>query len=214
MSSLIPKAVNESREDLSDYLWHFCREDRKPESTIRKILSETKILSSFDFATKANVVCLTEMPLEQVKKQLPVLRENEYTRFSSYGIGFPRELIFGNGGLPVIYQTRQHLKDLAENIRWRHVDLSLTPKRELDYTWQREWRMLGDFDFCEYTEQAIVVVPDEGAFEGEIYDIEMDGDYIDGEAVSFPAYVRHWKSISLDWIKEPITNKMIRTRII
>ena len=94
-----------------------------------------------DETTSEKVVCFTEMPLQEVKSMLPVLRENDYTRFSSYGIGFCKKYVFRKKGLPVIYQPRKFLDELPDSLKWRHVNLFMAEEFGVDFTWQREWRI-------------------------------------------------------------------------
>ena len=60
-------------------------------------------------------------------------------------------------GRPVIYQPDPEFDDLPESHRWRHVQFDLS--REIDFTWEREWRIQADqlsFD----SSIAQVILPD------------------------------------------------------
>lgn len=204
--SPIPSEVATVRSDVSGYLWHFAREDSDPFGAITNILDTKLIKGSKDRDTRCFVTCFTEAPLEQIRRQAPILRKHKYPRFSLYGIGFPKMEIFRADGLPVIYGRREQLKKLPEEFRWRHVDLDLDTKKGIDYSWMREWRIEGDFIFNHLTKDAIVVAPEVGEFEGKIYDIIEDGDFEDGEPVNSPHLEVHWSFISLDWHTLPITD--------
>jgi hypothetical protein len=203
--------VKRSRQDLSGYLWHFCREDKEPEKAIQSILAEKRIRSGLDRDTSEHVVCFTESPLEQIRRQAPDLRKTKFPRFSLFGIGFRKEFVFRQGGLPVIYQRRCCLRDpdFPKKLHWRHVDLDLSPGKGIDYSWMREWRVKGDFDFGAACDQAIVVVPEAGDFEGVLYNIEADGDWSDGQHEVFPSYEVFWNFVSLSWHTEPIDDARI-----
>lgn len=202
--------VNYSRNDLSKYLWHFCREDSDPIKTIRSILEDGVIRPSYNSDSGTKTVCFTEMPLEEVKRQLPVLRESNYEHFSSYGIGFKKSIVFENGGLPVIYGPKEDVAKLGESFAWRHVGLFFKSGiPEFDYTWQREWRVNGSFDFSNLQGEVIVVVPDVDGLEELLYEVEDDGDYIDGEAVSTPFVYPVWALIELNSIKDEINDSVI-----
>lgn len=211
MKSPIPNLVKKSRQDISGYLWHFCREDKKPEEAIHSILKGKRIVAGKDRDTSQHVVCFTESPLEQIRRQAPELRESKFPRFSLFGIGFKKEFVFQQGGLPVIYQPRHYLSnpDFPKKLRWRHVDLDLSNGKSIDYCWMREWRVKGDFDFGTTCDQAIVVVPDAGDFEGVLYNIEMDCEWIDGQPESFPSYEVFWNFFSLNDHPEPIDDSRI-----
>lgn len=211
MKSPIPNLVKKSRQDLSGYLWHFCREDEKPDEAIQSILKKKRIIAGKDRDTCEHVVCFTESPLEQVRRQAPELRKSKFPRFSLYGIGFKKEFVFQQGGLPVIYQRRCCLRDpdFPKGLHWRHVDLDLSPGKGIDYSWMREWRVKGDFDFGAARDQAIVVIPDAGEFEGLLYHIEMDGDWVDGQQETFPSYEVFWNFFSLNDHPDPIDDTRI-----
>ncbi|MDF1739354.1 MAG: hypothetical protein P1U86_09350 [Verrucomicrobiales bacterium] len=209
MKSPILNIVKKTRKDLSGYLWYFCREDRQPEQTILKILADKKILAGEDWDTKKHVTCFTEAPLEEMRKQAIPLRGAGYKRLSLYGVGFSKKFIFANGGLPVIYQPRSDLDALPPELKWRHVDLDLSNDQGNDYSWQREWRINGNLDFQSACREAIVIVPEAGNYEGELYNIEEDGEYVDGEMVSSASMKVFWNFVSLDWLPQPLDDSAI-----
>lgn len=209
MKSPIPELVKRERQDLSSYLWHLCRQDNNPSAALSSILRQKSINASRDRDTQENVVCFTEAPLEQIRQQSKSLRQARFPRFSLTGIGFKKTYVFAKGGLPAIYQPRKFLSILPPELRWRHVDLDLSNKKRVDYTWQREWRVKSDLAFSGEENEAIVVVPAVDQFEGEIYAIEADGDWIDGQPETFPSFVVHWNFISLDCLNDPIDDHQV-----
>jgi hypothetical protein len=211
MKSPIPDLVKKSRQDLTGYVWHFCRDDKEPQAAISSILTEKNIRAAVDRDTQEKVVCFTEAPLEQIRRQAPELRKSKFPRFSLFGVGFKKAYVFNKGGLPVIYQPRKNLldKDFPDALKWRHVDLDLREDKAIDYSWMREWRVKGDLSFADACDQAIVVVPEAGEFEGELYDIEEDGDYEDGEMVSFASIKVFWNFVSLNWVSQPLDDSAI-----
>ena len=111
---------------------------------------------------------------------------------------FPRPWLYERGGLPVIYQPHSLLSDFPDiplQYRFRHVPYN--PVSGPDFTWQREWRVHApELPFTPA--DAVVIVPSFEESEGLLYDIEEDGDYIDGEAVSFPSLIPRWSFIAHD----------------
>ena len=95
--SPIPAQVKLVRCDLSDYLWHFCRDDQNPCDALSNILSMQLIRASVDRDTSLNKVSFTEAPLEPIRLQAPALRKERFPRFSLYGIGFSKTAIFRRG---------------------------------------------------------------------------------------------------------------------
>ena len=211
MKSPIPEIVKCSRQDLSDYLWHFCRNDKNPAEAIRSILADKVIKGSIDRDTQEKVVCFTEAPLEQIRRQSPALRNYKFSRFSLFGIGFKKKFVFRRGGLPVIYQPRKDLRNqnFHKKLHWRHVDLDLNEGKGIDYSWMREWRVKDKISFSEYRNHAVVVVPEASQFEGELFNIEEDGDYEDGEMVTFQSMKVFWNFVSLDWFPQPLDDSAI-----
>ena len=211
MKSQIPNQIKKVRTDLSKYIWHFARENYDPCYTISNILSENLIKSSVDRDTQCQVTCFTEVPLELIKRQEPILRKNKFPRFSLYGIGFTKNDIFKAGGLPVIYGPRKDMHDLPLSMRWRHVDLNLS--KNIDYSWMREWRINGDFCFENIRNTAVVIAPDITELDGVVYEFIEDGDYEDGESVNSCIYKVYWSFVSLNWIEGFIDDTAIEIAI-
>jgi hypothetical protein len=67
----------------------------------------------------------------------------------------PKTWLFVRGGRPVIYQPDEEFEGLPEKYRWRHVRFD--PASEVDFTWEREWRIQTDqLDFDPWTAKVIV----------------------------------------------------------
>ena len=141
--------------------------------------------------------------------QAPVLRKKKFPRFSLYGIGFKKEIVFGRGCLPGIYQPRKRLYDLPDSMKWRHIDFDLSVDKGIDYSWMREWRVNADFNFADVVNKAIVVAPDIGELEDVVYQLEEDGDVEDGEPQRYLNVDVWWNFISLDSMEPPIDDSAI-----
>lgn len=139
MSNKLPGEVEKVRLDLSDRLWHFTRRDCDPLETLDTILTSGFIKGSSDSFCDEKIVCFTEMPLTEAIRQSPTLDQYSYARLSDYGVGFRKAWVFDRGGLPVIYQPEAMRHQLPDAMRWRHCVLDY--RRNLDFTWQREWRV-------------------------------------------------------------------------
>jgi len=180
--------VKTVRTDLSDWVWHFVNRGENAFDTLDEILRGRRLFGSHDRYSDTTVICFTEALLEQ----------QGYARLSDYGVGFRKTWLFERGGLPVIYQPASLLKafpDLPIEYRFRHV--AYCPPAGLDFTWQREWRVhAAELDFTPA--DAVVIVPSFGEADGLLYDIEPDGDYVDGEFETFPALIPRWSFIAHD----------------
>ncbi len=130
------------RPDISNYLIHFTKgDDDTDESAYRKlktIVSESRLLGSDKFIKGSyKCVCFTEAPLTACINGF--LSHYDVKYYSLFGIMFEKSWIFEQGGRPVIYQTDEEYSLLNESIRWRHKRYE--PHNNIDFTWEREWRI-------------------------------------------------------------------------
>lgn len=147
-----------NRIDISSYLIHFT----KGESTecafqcLRKIISEKRLLGSGETIKGLfPCVCFSEAPLAALTNGL--INPRFYSKYSPFGILVHKQWLFEQGGRPVIYETDDEFVALTECHRWRHMRFA---PPNIDFTWEREWRICGDhleFD----TDTASIVVPDD-----------------------------------------------------
>lgn len=151
------------RTDISQQLTHFTKAcgDMDALDVLMKILCDRAIIGSDRFVRGgAKCVSLTEAPVETLRFGLTDHRG--IVRYSPYGLQFPKKHIFHQGGRPVIYETESEYRQLSESHRWRHVRFDLSGEKEIDFTWEREWRLLCDrLDFSD--REVAVVLPDESA---------------------------------------------------
>jgi hypothetical protein len=157
MKSNLPGELSKVRLDLSDWVWHFTRADGKELATLLKILADGFLLGSTDQFCLDRAICFTEMPLPETLRQKQVLADANYGRMSQYGIGFRKAWIFDRGGRPVIYQPRAERAQLPAAMQWRHCDFELSV--EIDFTWQREWRVPDDKLTFTRADDPTIVVP-------------------------------------------------------
>lgn len=110
--------------------------------------------------------CFTETPIDHI----PLLTNKIYGRtqqFENYGLAFKEDVIRSRNGNPVFYTdtTNQNIRKAFESIVTTPVALqfkSLMPlvegfgppwfqsynsPPEIDFRWEREWRVCGDFSF-------------------------------------------------------------------
>ncbi|ERJ57347.1 hypothetical protein [Sphingobacterium paucimobilis] len=131
------------------------------------IVSEGGLRGSFSFRRgKATIygfepaICFTEMPIVNLLEYRNV-RRNTY-RVSNYGIAIRKNEFFKRGGRPVIYGLSANnnfefdessndnssfriIKDSILPIKeqYRYVAFQLGEKKEIDWTHEREWRIIG-----------------------------------------------------------------------
>jgi hypothetical protein len=122
-------------------------------------------------------VSLTEVPLNQIHlltREIP----NRQIEFEPYGIVFNKRFIISKGGQPAIYingyRNNRWLHECvnalySRGVRngslqepyWRILPFINAMHERYDFTWEREWRVLGDLDFATRNIVA-VILPEEG----------------------------------------------------
>ena len=155
------------RPDISDKLIHFTSGASHDEAfgILRQIIDECRLLGGCrKIRGEYNCVCFTEAPLASLENGL--VNPKAYSRYSPFGVMFEKQWIFEQGGRPVIYQPDSEFNELPESMRWRHVRYE---PGDIDFTWEREWRL--PCKALEFTPNvAGIVVPTEdwaAAFHGE-----------------------------------------------
>jgi hypothetical protein len=114
-------------------------------------------------------VSLTEAPLDQVKHFAQPIPGDPSRNYSKYGLVFSQDFIRRNGGNPCFYlntlysdNLKKAALSLVDCVRYEDKPecLKLLPffsifglagaakgKKEIDYYWEREWRVPGDLKF-------------------------------------------------------------------
>lgn len=147
------------------------------------------------------------MPLTEAIAQSKLLDQEAYNRLSDYGIGFRKSWVFARGGLPVIYQPEPMRAALPEPMRWRHCELDYN--RGIDFSWQREWHVLGErLEFAVADDIIVVVKTEQDAMEW------LCGDFcIDHERDEF-YYTVNWSYVSHERLcEEKLPNDVETLRV-
>ena len=87
-------------------------------------------------------VCFSEIPLSAIH-QFALPPKEEKARYRFYGISLSKKAVFKAGGRPVIYLPDDEADWIPSEQKWRHVRFELG---EVDFTHEREWRVLDDFN--------------------------------------------------------------------
>lgn len=177
------------RPDISPYVIHFTKGvgQESAVDVLRRIILGRRILGGDGHVRGGHFcVCFTESPLEGIAGWL--VNEHGYSRYAPFGIMFHKRYVFGLGGRLVIYGPASDYEALPEHMRWRHVRYEPESDRPVDFTWEREWRVLAD-EVAFTPATARIVVPDEEAAEQlgaqldqledytiELYSLVMDED--------------------------------------
>lgn len=148
------------RNDLSNYLIHFTKGKSEDEAfgNLCNIISTKKLLgSSTKIADNSNCVCFTETPFNVLRNSGFVNKSN-YTKYYPLGIIIDKKWAFNLGARPVIYQKKEEINLLHKSIQWRHVTYNLNDEHEVDFTWEREWRIsTNELNLTPLTSQIFVL---------------------------------------------------------
>lgn len=187
-----------SREDLSDYLFHFTK-GKYAFETLKIILNEG-ILKDVN---KRGYLCFTEAPVTALFNMFQIFERCKNPMYAPYGIGIKKNLLYNDGCRPVIYGTIEDFGTFPKHLYWRCEEYKPDEK---DYSWLREWR-LKIKEFKLPIEDCIVITKTDHE-QLELMqctdDIDFDGDIDDGE---FHGYAtcgleRKYKGVSMENIKE------------
>jgi hypothetical protein len=119
--------------------------------------------------TKRPVVCFFDAPFEHLAR---VLDARARRRYEPFGIAISKRHAFKMGARPVVYLPwKEASAILPEAELWRVVSLDINRLPAVDWTFEREWRVLGDLRLDG--REAVVLVEDWRDAD-EIYD-RFDG---------------------------------------
>ena len=130
------------RDDLSDKLIHLTRgeSDQSAANNFLSILqSKTLKGGTSCIKGKYQCVCFSEAPVGKLSYILANPSVHGM-RYKPFGIMVSKEWLFLKGGRPVIYQPDEEYEFLHESQKFRHVRYE--PNNDVDFTWEREWRIL------------------------------------------------------------------------
>ena len=87
-------------------------------------------------------VCLFDAPLTELGHLLTPLNRRRYEPF---GVAVDKRYAFAMGARPVIYMPSVEAAGILEiDEMWRVVSIDMTRNPPVDWTFEREWRLLGD----------------------------------------------------------------------
>lgn len=126
---------------------------------------------------KCRVACFTEMPLTAIRHAVSPI-PGRRIQLEPYGFVFKREFIIqngaqqvqyvnsyaGNSGVRVGYDSvfRIAAKSDFSGKMWRTLPFVSAMHDGCDFSWEREWRILGDLRF-NYSDLVCVILPEEGS---------------------------------------------------
>lgn len=147
------------RPDLSIFLIHLIRDeaDEVAFKNLKSIIRDKTLLQSSYKVGGENVVCFTETPVGCLKTADGLRNYTDFQKYSRFGIMVYKQNVYIDGGRPVLYLEEKFKDQLPGEIKWRYqiFEPSFTSAK-YDWTWEREWRMTGNFNFEHRYYEAIV----------------------------------------------------------
>ncbi len=171
-----------NRPDFSNYLAHFTKDSElssndesnpvwsyKDMNAQEKLISilESKVIKASSMPwTNARAVCFTECPWSSLIAHTQ--------KYSAYGIGFSKKIVYAKNGGPVYYMRPDHYDEQMQGNGFvKHVLPFITPfapiysptkiketfSQTVDYSHEREWRVPHDFPF-NYKDISFIILND------------------------------------------------------
>lgn len=172
-------------------------------AVLHKILSDAELRGTGDWSGGHPCICFTEAPIEEFASVFSLVQlaasQDERPRYEPYGIAVSKRWLYAQGGRPVIYDHPDRFGEYPDNLRYRLVPYD--PERDIDFTWEREWRIAGSSLRLDPA-QTLVIVPTASEAFDVVYDyadIQAEYDHDGDEWYPSGAYHRpRWLAVSLD----------------
>ena len=150
------------RNDVDSKLTHLVRLDlsksnpwKSARQSLKSILTSGTLTAQKHPAIPVASISFSEAPIYQLA--LGIASNSKPRNRAPYGVMVSKESLFKKGGLPVIYQPRSLAKALPENQQYRHVDFDLEQENFIDFSWEREWRIVQDHYLLDPKEITVIV---------------------------------------------------------
>lgn len=189
-----------TREDYSDYLFHFTK-GKDALDNLKTILSMQTLISFED----DDVLSFTEAPLPILCNMFDYFLDAYPNRpmFAPYGIGFKKQYLYELGARHAIYGDDIEYNKLHSDLKWRFVKFDINSE---EFSWQREWRLKTEKGFLDldYNNAIIVVKSEEDLKFLNISDTEMilDGDTADGDFHATMTVTEHkYRCVTMDQVR-------------
>lgn len=200
MSSTLQRIIS-SREDISDYLFHFTKGSVAPD-VLKKIYDERKLRDMGN----TGVICFTEAPVTSLTSMFDIFAKYRNPMYAPYGVGIKKDLLFEMGCRPVIYGPLDDRVKLHDDLKWRFEEYVPGQK---DFSWLREWRIdKQEVDLIREHTIFITKTKDELQYftfnQADVIDIEIDGCIADGQFYghAYGTIERSYRGVSIEEIRE------------
>ena len=124
--------------------------------TFYKIVADKKLVgSSKSSRGPDNVICFSEAPISKIA-QLIASTNVDSLKYRPFGVMFEKMYLYEKGARPAIYQSNKEFDLLHPDHRFRHVKFE--PEHDIDFTWEREWRLRSD-ELSLEPEHVTLIIP-------------------------------------------------------
>jgi len=133
------------RDDLSSKLIHLTKrgDGINPSDVFDSIISEGALRGGTGLIKGGyRCICFSEAPIGKLG-QILANPSQHGVRYAPLGVMVDKAWLYAQGGRPVIYQSEEEYELLVEEQRYRHVRFE--PQNDIDFTWEREWRIKTDY---------------------------------------------------------------------
>ena len=108
MNNTLVKII-QSREDISDYLFHFTKGSNALK-ILETIISDRKIKDM----KNNGYICFTEAPVTMLADMFKIFMNYDNPMFAPYGIGLKKSFLYKLGARPVIYSDSSDFEKLKD----------------------------------------------------------------------------------------------------
>jgi hypothetical protein len=146
------------RDDLSNRLVHLTKGATELEAAnnFESIVQTKTLRGGTGLIHSGNrCVCFSEAPISKLATILST-PSGHAMPYAPFGVMLEKSMLFAAGGRPVIYQPNSEYDFLHHSQRYRHKEYD--PIEAVDYSWEREWRILAD-EFPIDPAKVTLVVP-------------------------------------------------------
>lgn len=146
------------RDDLSNRLVHLTKGATEAEAANNFLsIVQTKTLRGGTGLIHSGnrCICFSEAPISKLATILAT-PSGHAMPYAPFGVMLEKSMLFAAGGRPVIYQPNSEYDFLHDSQRYRHKEYD--PIEAVDYSWEREWRILAD-EFPIDPAKVTLVVP-------------------------------------------------------
>lgn len=199
-----------SREDISDYLFHFTTSSNGLD-TLNKIID----CNSIKDVNNRGCICLTESPITMLTEMFKIFNKYYNPMYTQYGIAIKKDFLYNIGARPVIYGSADEINELGELLKWRFEEYIPNIK---DFSWLREWRIKEkeiqlDRDNCFIITKTKDELNELLFGDNQILDVEFDGCVADGQfwGSATGIFSRAFKGISFEDLEE--LNKLSKAEL-